>query len=346
MVLDRLPFKFKISLASVFALAMFMAFGALCWSLLKTQERRLEVDLAAQLHVLVSVQEGVQKLSEAHSALFLALSAVRTKAKKQIVDQAIKAHSDLAGESATYLMEKIDDEALDGAGQKLHQGQMQAMQLYFAAAKDVIRGLDVDPNLAEMSMQSGDQAYIVLARASRAFASQQKDLAEELRKEIVDAQKTALNAMVAALVASVLLTLAIGILVTRALHRQMATLVRAVSYAMEVLINHLFKLGARRENLEAKVFGGGNVLAGLTRANVGHRNAEFVLRYLNTEGIRIAARDLDDVFARKVYYFPATGRALVKRLNTLRNDTLLLRETDYRKKLVQAPAGGDIELFN
>ncbi len=118
------------------------------------------------------------------------------------------------------------------------------------------------------------------------------------------------------------------------------------SYAMEVLINHLFKLGARRENLEAKVFGGGNVLAGLTQANVGHRNAEFVLRYLNTEGIRIAARDLDDVFARKVYYFPATGRALVKRLNTLRNDTLLLRETDYRKKLVQAPAGGDIELFN
>ena len=228
MVLDRLPFKFKISLASVFAMAMFMAFGALCWNLLKTQERRLEVDLAAQLHVLVSVQEGVQKLSEAHSALFRALSAVRTKAKKQIVDQAIKAHGDLAGESATYLVEKIDDEALDGTGQKLHQSQMQAMQLYFAAAKDVIRGLDVDPNLAEMSMQSGDQAYIVLARASQAFASQQKDLAEELRKEIVDAQKTALNAMVAALVASVLFTLAIGILVTRALHRQMATLARAV----------------------------------------------------------------------------------------------------------------------
>ena len=118
------------------------------------------------------------------------------------------------------------------------------------------------------------------------------------------------------------------------------------SYAMEILINQILKLGARRSHLEAKVFGGGNVLAGLTRANVGHRNAEFVLRYLNTEGIRIAARDLDDVFARKVYYFPATGRALVKRLTTLRIDTLLLRETDYRKKLVQAPAGGDIELFN
>src|SRR3954470_4591854 len=40
------------------------------------------------------------------------------------------------------------------------------------------------------------------------------------------------------------------------------------TYAMEVLINELLKSGARRENLEAKVFGGGNVLRGLTALNV------------------------------------------------------------------------------
>ncbi|MFM9968790.1 MAG: chemoreceptor glutamine deamidase CheD [Burkholderiales bacterium] len=117
------------------------------------------------------------------------------------------------------------------------------------------------------------------------------------------------------------------------------------TYAMEVLINHLLKLGARRENLEAKVFGGGNVLPGLVQANVGHKNAAFVLRYLATENIRVAARDLADVHPRKVYYFPKTGRALIKRLTTLHNRTLLDRETDYRQKLVKAPAGGDIELF-
>ena len=33
------------------------------------------------------------------------------------------------------------------------------------------------------------------------------------------------------------------------------------AYAMEVLINQLMRMGARRERLEAKVFGGGNVLA-------------------------------------------------------------------------------------
>ena len=117
------------------------------------------------------------------------------------------------------------------------------------------------------------------------------------------------------------------------------------TYAMEVLINHLLKLGARRENLEAKVFGGGNVLPGLTQANVGHKNAAFVEEFLRTEGIRIAARDLADIFPRKVYYFPATGRALIKRLRALHNDTIIERETDYRSRLVRAPVGGDVELF-
>ena len=54
------------------------------------------------------------------------------------------------------------------------------------------------------------------------------------------------------------------------------------AYAMEVLLNHLLKLGARRSSLEAKVFGGGKVLASLTQAQVGEKNSEFVLNYLNT----------------------------------------------------------------
>ena len=117
------------------------------------------------------------------------------------------------------------------------------------------------------------------------------------------------------------------------------------TYAMEVLINHLLKLGAKREHLEAKVFGGGNVLQSLVQSNVGHKNSAFVVHYLHTEHIRIAARDLADVHPRKVYYFPANGRALIKRLRALHNDTIFERETDYRKRLVQAPAGGDVELF-
>ncbi|MEI6299897.1 MAG: chemoreceptor glutamine deamidase CheD [Betaproteobacteria bacterium] len=117
------------------------------------------------------------------------------------------------------------------------------------------------------------------------------------------------------------------------------------TYAMEILINDLTKMGARRENLEAKVFGGGNVLPGLTVANVGERNAEFVLRFLATERIHIAARDLVDVFPRKVYYFPKTGRVLVKKLRTVNNNTIFEREKDYGLRLKKTSIGGEVELF-
>ena len=117
------------------------------------------------------------------------------------------------------------------------------------------------------------------------------------------------------------------------------------TYAMEVLINHLLKLGARRNRLEAKVFGGGAVLASLASSHVGTRNAEFVLDYLGTEKIPVVAKDLLDSYPRKVYYFPDTGRALVKKLHRVHNETLFSRERDYKDRLTGAPVAGDVELF-
>lgn len=117
------------------------------------------------------------------------------------------------------------------------------------------------------------------------------------------------------------------------------------TYAMEILINHLFKLGARRSNLEAKVFGGGRVMASLTSSQVGERNARFVLDFLKTEGIPVVAKDLLDVHPRKVYFFPANGRVLVKKLVRLHNDTLMRREKEYAARLTEAPMAGEIELF-
>jgi chemotaxis protein CheD len=117
------------------------------------------------------------------------------------------------------------------------------------------------------------------------------------------------------------------------------------TYAMEVLINELLKSGARRENLEAKVFGGGAVLRGFTAINVGERNAKFVLNYLRSENIRVTAEDLNDVHPRKVYYFPRTGKVLVKKLKQMNNNTLVNREQDYANRLQTKPVSGDVELF-
>jgi len=117
-------------------------------------------------------------------------------------------------------------------------------------------------------------------------------------------------------------------------------------YAMEILINQLLKLGARRSNLEAKVFGGGNVLDGLTVANVGQRNADFVLEFLATEQIRVVAQDLVDVYPRKVYFFPRNSRVLVKKLRKVHSNTVSEREQEYGKRLRQSNVGGDVELFS
>ncbi len=117
------------------------------------------------------------------------------------------------------------------------------------------------------------------------------------------------------------------------------------TYAMEVLINELLKAGARRENMEAKVFGGGNVLKGFTAINVGERNAQFVRDFLRTEKLRIVAEDLNDIHPRKVYFFPRTGKVLVKKLMQVNNETVSKREEDYASRLKTAPVGGDVDLF-
>jgi chemotaxis protein CheD len=117
------------------------------------------------------------------------------------------------------------------------------------------------------------------------------------------------------------------------------------TYAMEVLINQLLRNGARRENLEAKIFGGGNVLRSFTTTNVGDRNAAFVKKFLKDERIRVTGEDLLDIYPRKVYYFPKTGKVLVKKLKQLNNYTLVKREQAYASKLKTNDVGGDIDLF-
>ncbi|MDR1310390.1 MAG: chemoreceptor glutamine deamidase CheD [Burkholderiaceae bacterium] len=117
------------------------------------------------------------------------------------------------------------------------------------------------------------------------------------------------------------------------------------AYAMEVLVNELLKAGARRENLEAKVFGGGHVLSGFSTLDVGSRNAQFVRDYLKAERIRVLAEDLEDFFPRKVYFFPTTGKVLVKKIKRINNNTIANREQDYASRLAKDTGGGSVDLF-
>lgn len=117
------------------------------------------------------------------------------------------------------------------------------------------------------------------------------------------------------------------------------------NWAMEYLINEILKNGARKENLEVKVFGGGKVLSNMNLIDVGNKNIDFVHDYLQREGLRITSEDVGDVYPRKVLYFPDTGSVKVRKLKTTRNDVLVEREQQYAKSINTRPAQGDVELF-
>ncbi|OGU11264.1 MAG: histidine kinase [Geobacteraceae bacterium GWC2_58_44] len=88
------------------------------------------------------------------------------------------------------------------------------------------------------------------------------------------------------------------------------------SCAMRQLLKRLELLGASRSRLEAKLFGAGRIMAG-GGADIGEKNAAFALAHLKGEGIPVVAKDLGGRSARRVIFFPATGRAFVKKVRDL-----------------------------
>lgn len=80
------------------------------------------------------------------------------------------------------------------------------------------------------------------------------------------------------------------------------------AYAMELLINAVLSAGGRRERLEAKLFGGGRMFDSLQ--DVGLSNAEFAERYLRDEGIPLVGGSLRGGGARRIQFWPVSGRAL------------------------------------
>lgn len=117
--------------------------------------------------------------------------------------------------------------------------------------------------------------------------------------------------------------------------------------AMEVLLGSMQKMGARRDRLIAKLFGGGHVLTQLepNAASVPLRNIEFIKRYAEEERLQIVSQDLGGQQARAVHFYTHTGKALVKRLG----DALVGEVVATERRLVvrgSIPMNSDITLFD
>ena len=116
------------------------------------------------------------------------------------------------------------------------------------------------------------------------------------------------------------------------------------AYAMEHMLNDLFRRGVKKRNLEIKIVGGGSVMNASSR--IGEKNIEFVQEYLENEGLPIAASDVGTSFARQVVYDVTSGRMRVKHMESM--ESIRKQEESYltevSRKEVEEPAS-DIELF-
>ena len=110
------------------------------------------------------------------------------------------------------------------------------------------------------------------------------------------------------------------------------------AYAMELLINDMLKAGARRDQMQAKIFGGAKMFQGLN--DVGASNAAFAQRFLLAEGIPVIGSSLGGLSARRVQFWPAEGRA---------RQRFVTQDVPVEVRRAPAPApvddGGEVELF-
>ncbi len=115
------------------------------------------------------------------------------------------------------------------------------------------------------------------------------------------------------------------------------------NYAMEHLINMILAHGGKRKNLEVKLFGGGKIIP--TLGDVGQKNINFSLEYIDTEALKLVSKDLGDIYPRKVIYFPKTGKVRMKKIKDLHNETIASREKQYRSSIKDIEVVSDVELF-
>jgi len=115
--------------------------------------------------------------------------------------------------------------------------------------------------------------------------------------------------------------------------------IRYGAYAMELLVNALLRLGGRRERLQATLFGGGRLGHGLI--DIGAKNAAFAEQYLEREGISYLGGSLGGSHARRIQFWPVSGR--VRQMKLSRAPEGLINTRSGRPA---SPAGhGNLELF-
>lgn len=109
--------------------------------------------------------------------------------------------------------------------------------------------------------------------------------------------------------------------------------------AMELLINAMLQKGAERRRLQAKVFGGGNVLPagkeGVQYFDIGQVNSQFIMEFLRMERIPLIASSLGGDYGRVIHLTACDFSVYMKRIETQVQRKVVEQERSYLKQQLE-----------
>lgn len=107
-------------------------------------------------------------------------------------------------------------------------------------------------------------------------------------------------------------------------------------HAMELLINAMLRKGADKHRLQAKAFGGGNVLraqlGGKQFFTIGDMNSRFIVEFLRNENIPLVSSHLGGNVGRIIHFTADDYSVYMKKMGTQAQGQLVSQEEAYLHK--------------
>ncbi|HEX2982881.1 MAG TPA: chemotaxis protein CheD [Ignavibacteriales bacterium] len=104
--------------------------------------------------------------------------------------------------------------------------------------------------------------------------------------------------------------------------------------AMELLVNKVIKLGGKKTEFTAKVFGGGHIIGDISFENSpGPKNVAFVMDFLKIEKIPVLSQNTGGNFTRLIYCHTDSSEVYMKRIYSSINPKVAIDEQNYIGKL-------------
>jgi len=111
-------------------------------------------------------------------------------------------------------------------------------------------------------------------------------------------------------------------------------------YSVEAMLNEMYKMGCRKENMAVKISGGADIMSiGLSSKSIGHKNVEFARDFCSSEGFRVLSDHTRGTEGRVILLTVGFETFIKNVHNSNTNNEVLAEEKALQRELsVRQPA--------